>query len=52
MRAQSMRTRKVYQLYRLVICFQGTDVPLYGDTRIIADALPETGQSIEDSAFA
>ena len=52
MRAQSMRTGKVDQFYRLVICFQGTDVPLYGDTRIIADALPETSQSIKDSTFA
>ena len=47
-----MRTRKVDQLYRLIICFQGTYVPLYRDTRIITDALPETSQSIKDSAFA
>ena len=52
MRAQSMRTRKVDQLYRLLICFQGTDVPLYGDTRIIADALPEPCQAIKKSALA
>ena len=45
--AQGMGARKIDKLDCLVIDLEETDVPLNGHARVIADALLETGQTIE-----
>ncbi len=49
--AESVRARKVDELDGLVVRLQRSGVPLDRDARVIADALPQTSQTIEQSAF-
>ena len=52
MSTETVRARKVNQFYSLAIGLQGADMPFDGNAGIIANTLPETRQSIEQSAFA
>ena len=47
-----MSTGKVNELDRLAIELQLPNMPFHSNARIIADALPQTGQPIEQRTFS
>jgi hypothetical protein len=50
--AESVRTGQVDEFDRLIVGLKQSDVALDGDTRVVAYALPQTRQSIEERAFS
>lgn len=47
-----MRARQIDQFDQYIVNFDVADMAFDRDTRVIADALPEPGQSIKECAFA
>ena len=50
--AEPVRARQVDQFDGPAVRLQRANVPLYGDARVVADALPQAGQTIEERALA